>query len=190
MTPRRALPFMRNIAVLRAHLRAGGVIAYATESCFGLGCDPRNVDAIKKILRLKRRPWHKGLIVVASELAQLRQLVRPLTPEQRAFTQQYWPGPYTFLLPRTSRAPRALGGRHAKLAVRISAHPDVRRLCRALDMALVSTSANRAGFKPIKTARECRRQFGAEVMVLPGRIGKRKRPSVIMDVDTQKILRS
>lgn len=181
--------FLRNIAVIRAHLRAGGVIAYATESCFGLGCDPRNTDAIKKILRLKRRPWHKGLIVVASEPAQLRQLVQPLTPEQRAFTRQYWPGPYTFLLPRTRRAPRVLGGRHAKLAVRISAHPDVQRLCSALDMALVSTSANRAGCKPIKSTRECRRQFGTQVMVLPGRIGKRKRPSTIMDIETQKILR-
>jgi L-threonylcarbamoyladenylate synthase len=82
-----------------------------------------------------------------------------------------------------------LTGRHRKLAVRISAHPDVRRLCAALDMALVSTSANRAGCKPIKTARECQRQFGARVMVLPGRIGRRKRPSVIMDMETRKILR-
>lgn len=181
--------FLRTLGALRAHLRAGGVIAYATESCYGLGCDPRNVDAIEKILRLKRRPWHKGLIVVASDVAQLRQLIRPLTAEQRAFTRQYWPGPYTFLLPRLTRAPRVLGGRHAKLAVRLSAHPDVQNLCRALDMALVSTSANRAGCKPIKTAKECLRQFGTRVTVLPGRIGKRKRPSTIMDIDTKKILR-
>lgn len=181
--------FLHNIPDIRAHLRAGGIIAYATESCFGLGCDPRNIDAIKKILRLKRRPWHKGLIVVASEVSQLRQIIQPLTPEQRAFTEQYWPGPYTFLLPRRVRAPRVLGGRHAKLAVRISAHPDVRHLCSALGMALVSTSANRAGCKPIKTTRECRRQFGTQVMVLSGRIGKRKRPSVIMDIETKKILR-
>ncbi len=181
--------FLRDIPAIRAHLRAGGVIAYATESCYGLGCDPRNVAAIGKILRLKRRPWHKGLIVVASQPAQLRQLIRPLTAEQAAITARYWPGPYTFLLPRLPRAPRVLGGRHAKLAVRISAHPDVQRLCAALDMALVSTSANRAGCKPIKTARECARQFGAEVRVLPGRIGKRKRPSTIMDIETQKILR-
>lgn len=184
-----AARFLHDVAAIRAHLRAGGVVAYATESCFGLGCDPRNVNAIKKILRLKRRPWDKGLIVVASELPQLRHLIQPLTTEQRAFTQQYWPGPYTFLLPRSHRAPRVLSGRHAKLAVRISAHPEVQRLCSALDMALVSTSANRAGFKPIKTAKECARQFGAEAMVLPGRIGKRKRPSVIMDIETKKILR-
>jgi L-threonylcarbamoyladenylate synthase len=184
-----AARFLRDIAAIRAHLRAGGVIAYATESCFGLGCDPRNVRAIGKILCLKRRPWHKGLIVVASNLTQLRRLIRPLTAEQTAFATQYWPGPYTFLLPRLPRAPRALGGRHAKLAVRISAHPDVRRLCAALDMALVSTSANRAGHKPIKTARECARQFGEQVWVLPGRIGGRKRPSTIMDIETKKILR-
>jgi L-threonylcarbamoyladenylate synthase len=185
----RASPFLRHIDAICAHVRDGGVIAYATESCFGLGCDPWNIEAIKKILRLKRRPWQKGLIVVASELAQLRQLIQPLGAKQRISTEQYWPGPYTFLLPRSKRAPRILSGRHQKLAVRISAHPDVMRLCTVLDMALVSTSANRAGAKPIKVARECERLFGADVMVVEGRIGKRRRPSVIMDLETKQILR-
>lgn len=180
----------RNLAAVRAHLRRGGIIAYATESCFGLGCDPRNIPAIRTLLRIKRRPWQKGLIVVAGQPAQLRGLIQPLTPQQQALTAQYWPGPYTFLVPRGRRAPRVLTGRHAKLAVRVSAHPDVRRLCGALGMALVSTSANRAGFKPIRTAKECQRQFGAEAMVLAGRVGRRRRPSTIMDIDTQKLLRS
>ncbi len=184
-----AARFLHDIATIRAHLRAGGVIAYATESCYGLGCDPRNIPAIKKILRMKRRSWRKGLIVVASEFAQLRQLIQPLTAKQQAITAQYWPGPYTFLLPRAPRAPRALTGRHRKLAVRLSAHPDVLRLCGALDMALVSTSANRGGFKPIKTAGECARQFGAQAMVLPGRVGPRRRPSTIVDLESGAVLR-
>lgn len=185
-----AVPFVRNIATIRAHLRAGGVVAYATESCYGLGCDARNISAIKKILRLKRRPWHKGLIVVASELAQLRQLIQALAPQQQAVTERHWPGPYTFLLPRSARAPRVLTGRHRKLAVRLSAHPDVLRLCAALQMALVSTSANRAGFKPSRTAKECARQFGTQVMVLPGRVGQRRRPSTIVDIDSGAVLRA
>ena len=185
----RASAFLGRIRTLRSRLRKGGVIAYATESCFGLGCDPRNTTAIRKILRMKHRPWHKGLIVVASDVPQLRRLIRPMSEQQQAFAAQYWPGPYTFLLPRSVHAPHALTGRHAKLAVRISAHPDVLRLCTSLGMALVSTSANRAGHKPAKTARECARLFGAKATVLPGRIGKRKRPSVIMDMETKKILR-
>lgn len=63
----------------------------------------------------------------------------------------------------------------------MSAHPDTARLCHALDMALVSTSANRAGKKPLKTWRTCRLAFGDGVWVLPGRIGKRRRPSTILD---------
>jgi L-threonylcarbamoyladenylate synthase len=185
----RASPFLRDLAAIRAHLRRGGVIAYATESCYGLGCDPRSIPAIKKILRMKRRPWHKGLIVVASRLDQLRQLVRPLADAQKSITGQYWPGPYTFLLPRSRRAPRLLTGRHRKLAVRLSAHPDVLRLCASLGMALVSTSANPGGFKPIKTARECTRQFGAQAMVLPGRIGRRRRPSTIVDLESGAVVR-
>ncbi|MBM4190566.1 MAG: Sua5/YciO/YrdC/YwlC family protein, partial [Betaproteobacteria bacterium] len=57
---------------LQHHLRHGGVIAYATESCFGLGCDPRNRVAVQRLLRLKGRPQAKGLILIASHLAQLQ----------------------------------------------------------------------------------------------------------------------
>ena len=63
----------------------------------------------------------------------------------------------------------------------MTAHPDAARLCHALGMALVSTSANRSGQKPLKTWRACRLAFDSKVWVLPGRIGKRKRPSTILD---------
>ena len=115
---------------LRAYLKHGGVIAYPTESCFGLGCDPHNRAAVQKILRLKHRPWHKGLILAAANLRQVRRYIQPLSLAQQHTLSQYWPGPYTFLLPISKRAPKCVTGKHRSLAVRVSAHPEVARLTR------------------------------------------------------------
>ena len=177
-----------NLSTLHAHLKHGGVIAYPTESCYGLGCDPRNRAAVQKILRLKRRPWQKGLILVAANLEQVARFILPVSVTERATLGQHWPGPYTFLLPVSARAPKLVIGKHRSLAVRVSAHSEVARLTRALG-PLVSTSANVSGAKPIKTYAEAQRAFGQQVWVLPGRIGKRRAPSVIIDLQSGKKLR-
>ena len=167
----------------------GGIIAYATESCFGLGCDPRNARAVRRLLWLKRRPRSKGLILIGSAFRQFRRFLAPLPTALEARLEEWWPGPNTLLLPVSRRCPPWLRGRHPKLAVRITAHPVAHGLCHALDMALVSTSANRSGQKPMKTYRACRQAFDSKVWVLPGRIGKRKRPSTIIDPSSGGILR-
>jgi L-threonylcarbamoyladenylate synthase len=173
---------------LRAHLQRGGVIAYPTESCYGLGCDPRNRRAVQKILRLKHRSWRKGLILVAADLAQARRFIQPLSDAQRAMVNSYWPGPYTFLLPASKRAPRLVIGKHSSLAIRVSAHPMVARLTQTLG-PLVSTSANVAGAKPLTRYADVVRAFGAAVWVLPGRVGRHKSPSAIIDLLSGKRLR-
>lgn len=189
-TPFPRLPAQAQVDAARGRFRAGGVLAYATESCFGLGCNPFDVRAIRRILAIKGRPTHKGLIVIAANLQQLRPLIRPLTPAQLATVQRYWPGPYTFLLPASRRVPTLLRGRHDKIAVRISAHGEAAALCRALGSPLVSTSANRAGQKSLKTARGCRQAFSRQqVLTLQGRIGKRRKPSTIIDLDSGRVLR-
>jgi L-threonylcarbamoyladenylate synthase len=184
MTP---LPPIRR---LRAFLRRGGVIAYPTESCYGLGCDPRNARAVERILRLKGRPRVKGLILIGSDCRQFRAYLAPIPEETARRLSDWWPGPNTLLLKKRRRAPRWLTGRHEKMAVRVTAHPEAARLCHFLDMALVSTSANRAGRQPVKTARDCRRQFGPHVLALSGRIGRRKRPSTILDPDSGGVMRA
>lgn len=175
MTP---LPPIRR---LRDFLRRGGVIAYPTESCYGFGCDPRNAEAVERILRLKGRPRVKGLILIGSDCRQFRAYLAPIPEETARRLPDWWPGPNTLLLQKGRRSPRWLTGRHEKMAVRVTAHPEAARLCHFLDMALVSTSANRSGHRALKTASECRRQFGARVLVLEGHIGKRDRPSTILD---------
>ncbi len=175
---------------MRTYLKRGGLIAYATESCFGLGCDPANRRAVKRLLRLKGRPQSKGLILVGADVDQFKRYLQPLPTALAAQLDTWWPGPNTLLLPASRRCPRDLRGAHAKLAVRVTAHPQTARLCRALGMALVSTSANRAGQHALKTATACRRAFGEQIRALPGRIGRRKRPSRIFDPASGDIFRA
>ncbi|MDD5365169.1 MAG: L-threonylcarbamoyladenylate synthase [Gallionellaceae bacterium] len=175
-----------DIVALRRHLAQGGVIAYPTESCYGLGCDPMNARAVARILSLKGRPKSKGLILIGSAPAQFA----PYLAEPPAAWPQYWPGPTTLLLPAARHCPRWLTGHHRKLAVRATAHAAAARLCQALGMALVSTSANRSGRRMLRTAAACRKAFGARVWVLDGRIGKRRRPSTIVDPASGGVFRA
>lgn len=175
---------------VRAWLSRGGVIAYATESCYGLGCDPRNGRAVRDILALKGRPRAKGLILIGSDVRQFAHFLAPLPASLRARLPEWWPGPNTLLLPAARHCPRWLRGRHDKLAVRVTAHPEAARLCHDLDMALVSTSANRAGYRALKTAAACRAAFGSRVWVLPGRIGGRRAPSRIFDPLSGAVIRA
>lgn len=174
---------------LQHYLRRGGVIAYPTESCFGLGCDPRNPRAVQRLLRIKGRPERKGLILIAGKFNQLKPYLAPLTPSQIAQLHSKWPGPHTWLVPASHNCPFWLTGRHSTIAVRVTAHPPAVRLCRETNMALVSTSANRSGQKAAKTAKECAQLFGNKVRVIAGRVGKRRKPSTIQDLATGKILR-
>jgi len=164
---------------LKAHLKCGGLIAYPTESCYGLGCDPDNRQAVQRILKLKQRPQRKGLILIASDYRQVARYLQPLTPVDQTRLQNDDAQAVTYLMPVKPSCPRWLRGGHDTLAVRLTAHPYAKQLCRSASSALVSTSANRSGQRPAKTRAECRRLFGKKVWVLPGRVGKRKQPSTI-----------
>ncbi|MHB0992291.1 MAG: L-threonylcarbamoyladenylate synthase [Burkholderiales bacterium] len=164
------------------------VMAYPTESCYGLGCDPRSRRAVLRILRLKRRPQAKGLILIAADPHQLKPFVQPAALQQ-AVESGYWPGPVTLLLPASARCPVWVRGRHAAVAVRHTAHPPAVRLCRRLGTALVSTSANRSGQRALKRAGQVLRAFGSRVQVISGNIGRSRRPSMIKDLATGRILR-
>lgn len=176
-------------ADLRAYLRGGGLIAYPTESCYGLGCDPRHPRALQRLIRLKGRGAAKGLLLIADHYKRLQPFVHALSPADRARMQQSWPGPVSWVVPASAACPPLLTGGRPTIAVRVTAHADAARLCRRLGMALVSTSANKSGKKPAKTAAECRRIFGAQVRVIDGRIGTRKRPSTLIDLATGTVLR-
>jgi L-threonylcarbamoyladenylate synthase len=180
----------RDITRIKRHLQNGGVIAYPTESCFGLGCLPTHPQGLKRVIRLKKRPQHKGMIVIGAGVGQLTPLLAPLSVDDRWCLTKAWPAAKTFLVPCSKHVlPLLRGASRQKLAVRVPDHDGARQLCLQLGTPLVSTSCNKAGFKPCKTTQDAMRQFGHQAWVIPGLIGFAKNPSQIIDLKTGTRLR-
>lgn len=166
-----------------AALKQGAVWAYPTEAVWGLGCDPFNEAAVEHILAIKARPRRKGLILVAGAIGQVDYLLASLPDALHRTPCHYWPGPTTLLLPDPrGLAPEWIKGDHGSVAVRVSAHPVVRRLCLAYGGLLVSTSCNLAGTPPARWSWQVRRRFGAQLDgILPGSVGAAAQPTRILD---------
>lgn len=183
------MPGWQQRQVVRA-LRAGGIIAYPTEAVWGLGCDPLNLDTLHRLLSLKHRPARKGLILIAAHFSDLEPFLAPLSPGSYRRVMESWPGPVTWLLPALSWVPVELRGAHDSLAVRVTAHAETRALCEAFGGALVSTSANRSGHPPARSALRARRYFHRQLAaLLPGETGGASAPSEIRDARSGKLIR-
>lgn len=168
---------------------AGGVIAYPTETVYGLGCDPLNGAAVLRLLELKRRNPEQGVILIASELRQLEPLLLPVTPAARKRLVRTGSEPVTWILPCPEAVPHWLRGTHTTLAVRITTHPMARALCDYWDGPLVSSSANRHGEHPATTALAVRMIFANSLdYILHGVCGS-GRPSALRDGVSGVLLR-
>ena len=175
-----------NLARAARIIKKGGVVAYATEYCFGLGCDPMNRSAVLRLLRIKHRPVQKGLIVLAANREQLAPYVDDIPPAVAAT----WPGPHTWLLEPRAGVPGWITGEHPRIALRVTAHAQAAALCRTVGMAIVSTSANRGGGRPARSFRDAVRQFRGEVdYIMPGGVGDAPAPTPIRDAVTGVLMR-
>lgn len=170
------------------YCNTGGVIAYPTESVFGLGCDPLNEMAVIKILQLKQRPVEKGLILIASSLEQLlpflstEQALDELNRPQKTAT--------SWLVKPSHLTPGWIIGAHPKLAVRITQHPIAHALCNKLGYPLVSTSANPADLPPARNLLKLKQYFDDQIdYCVAGAVGSAKNPSQIKDLETGMIVR-
>lgn len=164
-------------------LGRGGVIAYPTEAVYGLGCRADNRAATERICALKDRQVDQGVIVLIRGLEQLGDWIEPVSDKQREKLASTWPGPVTWLIPATEHCPAWLKGKHPSLAVRQSAHPLCKQICAALDVPLVSTSANRSGQTPATSAEEAEKIFGDQVdLIIDAPLGDAEKPSAIFDL--------
>lgn len=172
-------------------IKSGGIIAYPTEGIYGLGCDPRNGDAVYRLLHLKHRSVRQGLILVASDFQQLESYLAPLSRELKGRVMHTWPGPVTWVLPCRKDIPVWIRGEHHSLAVRISAHPVITGLCREISHPLISTSANISGQSPAYNPLAVRRIFRDRLdYILHGPLGGTGQATEIRDGCTGKILRA
>ncbi|MBB71810.1 MAG: threonylcarbamoyl-AMP synthase [Legionellales bacterium] len=170
-------------------LTQGEVIAYPTEAVFGLGCDPMNEQAVQQILQLKNRSIDNGFILIAANWQQLEKYIAPLPDAVLDKIQTTWPGPVTWVLPKSDIVPPWISGRHDTIAVRITAHVEAKALCEEFGGALVSTSANISGQSPARDNIEVYQQFGEAIYVLPGRVDKTAQPTEIRDGMTGAVIR-
>ena len=169
-------------------IREGGVVAYPTEAVYGLGCDPLNARAVERLLAIKQRPMHKGLILLGADLDQLRPFID--LPEETLAPLQDWPVGTTYLVPASALVPEWIRGEHAKVAVRVSHHPLAARLAELAGVPLVSTSANLSGRPSLRNPFQVGRQLGGLVdFIVTGQCNITNRPSTIIDLESGATLR-
>jgi len=178
-----------HIGVAVSVLRGGGIVAHATEGVWGLACDPEDEAAVLRLLEMKQRGVSKGLIVIGAVATMFQRELAAVDAAIATRVVDSWPGPETWLLPNREFPPWITGG-SGSVAVRVPDHEQARRLSARFGGPLVSTSANRSGRAPARTALTVRRYFGAQVdYVLPGRVGGRTAPSRITDAVSGRRLR-
>lgn len=157
------LPTSETIAKAAAALQAGLLVAFPTETVYGLGGDATNDRAVAAIFALKGRPSFNPLIVHLPDLAAARALVEVDARAER-LAARFWPGPLTLVLPRRNNCPVSLltSAGLDSLAVRVPAHPVAQKLLRAAGRPLAAPSANRSGKLSPTTARHVLESFAAD----------------------------
>ena len=174
-------------------LRNGSVIAYPTEAVFGLGCDPHNRTAFERIFALKQRPATQGVLLIAADFAQITRYVDMTKVPQGVLAQvrASWPGPFTWVFPRSVEVPEWVAGEHEGIALRVTAHGPAAALCRAFGGALVSTSANPHGQPPARDVATVTSYFGDGLDgIVDAPLGGASQPTTIRDALTGAIIRS
>ena len=165
----RVIPERRRDRGAVALLNAGELVAFPTETVYGLGADASSAAAVARIFAAKGRPETHPLIVHFSGLAAARAWAADVPEPRRALAEAFWPGPLTLVLPKSALVPAAVTGGQASVALRAPAHPLARALLAAFGRGIAAPSANRYGRISPTRASDVREELGAKVaMVLDG----------------------
>jgi L-threonylcarbamoyladenylate synthase len=125
-------------------LRRGGVIAYPTDTLYGLGADPRRADAVDRLFAIKGRPAGLAIPLIAADAGQA-MAAGAFGPLELRLAERFWPGPLSIVVPAAPVIVPAVLGAHGTVAVRVPAHQLARELAAGLSFAVTATSANRSG---------------------------------------------
>ena len=172
-------------------LRAGGIVAYPTEGVYGLGCDPDDQRSVTRLAGIKHRNPGQGFILIACSLEQVAPLVKLPDGEMAEVLRTSWPGHTTWVFLAADRVPDWLTGQGRTLAARVTAHPTAAALCRCFGGPIISTSANRRGLPPARTALAVRLRLPRNSFdyVLSGRVSANCGPSEIRDIRDNRVIR-
>lgn len=179
-----------DIELITEVLGQGGVIAYPTETVFGIGCLPSQASSIERLLDIKRRSPDKGLILLAENLDQLTSWIGQIAPDEQGLIETQRARATSWVVPADERAQGLLTGGRDTLAIRLCSHPLVKEICRKCNSPLISTSANLSGQPPATCATEIIEELEKQLdLVVDAPCLGESKPSQIIDLKTQRILR-
>jgi len=169
-------------------LRGGGVVAYPTDTLYGLAVDPANDTAVRRLFDLKGRDAAAAIALIAADAAQAEHAGR-FGPIERRLAAAFWPGPLTIVVPAADALSRLLAPR-GTLGVRVPAHAVARALAQQLGECITATSANRSGAAAPATAADVVRAFSDGVdLLLDGGAAPGGAPSTIVEVVQGRLTR-
>ena len=169
-------------------IKKGGVVAYPTETFYGLGVKYDDISALKKLYGIKYRSWNKALPLIIGEVQELDLIASEMTVSAEKLAKKFWPGPLTLLLPARPDISEFITANTEKIAVRIPGASFALDLARSLRFPITATSANISGMPPADTAEDVIKYFGdaLDLIVDCGKTPGGK-PSTIVDASDQKI---
>jgi L-threonylcarbamoyladenylate synthase len=163
----------------------GGVIAFRTDTIYGLGADPFNASAVAKIRELKGREENKPILLLLSDASVADRLIANRSKEFEEVAKKFWPGPLTIVGHAIANLPPEITAGTGTVGVRVPANDSVRDLVRQCGGALTATSANPSGSEPARSAEEVREYFGDRIdLVVDGGEVTANEPSTVIDVTT------
>lgn len=168
--------------------RSGGIIAYPTETFYGLCVDPFNDYAIRRLFFLKGRHEKNPVALIIADKSMLKGVAREVTEAGARLMERFWPGPLTLIFRAAPEVPQELTGFTGKIGVRVSSHPIARALSEAFKSPITATSANHSGEKPATEAGEVLGYFDGSIDILidGGKLSGTK-GSTVVDVTGERI---
>jgi L-threonylcarbamoyladenylate synthase len=164
---------------------SGGVIAFRTDTFYGLGADPFNHAAVARITELKGREDNKPILLLISDVDQVERFIRPRTDGFNIAARKFWPGPLTIVGTAVAALPEEITSGTGTVGVRLPADQSVRELVRDCGGALTATSANPSGSEPARSAEDVAGYFpvGLDLIVDGGEVTATE-PSTVLDVSS------
>jgi len=174
-----------NVLAASRRVKEGGLVVYPTDTVYGLGCDPFNIEAVKRVFRLKGER-RKPLPILASSIDYVEKIAF-LSREAEKIAKRFWPGPLTLVVLKKPVLPEVVTCNLNSVGVRVPNHNVALQLISLSNGLLVGTSANKTGEKSPRTAQEAAEQLGKEVdIILDGGPATLGLPSIVVDLTSKK----
>ena len=166
-------------------ISTGGVIAFRTDTFYGLGVDPFNAAAVAKIRELKGREENKPILLLLADVSVVDRFIEDQSADFIRIAKRFWPGPLTIVGRAIADLPPEITAGTGTVGVRVPDDASVRDLVRECGGALTATSANPSGFPPARTAQEVREYFGDAIdFIIDGGEVTATKPSTVLDTTT------